>query len=68
MTTMLNRMGIYLVQPQGRSLRPLDLDPRRIQKVAKVNNQFLKFGKSERPLSVRYQEYLKIFSVLQKRG
>jgi len=61
MTTMLNQMGIYLVQPQGRSLRPLDLDPRRIQKVAKVNNQFLKFGKSERPLSVRYQEYQKIF-------
>lgn len=61
MTTTLNQMGIYLVQPQGRSLRPLDLDPRRIKKVAKINNQYLKFGKSERPLSVRYQEYQKIF-------
>lgn len=56
-----NVQGIYLVQPQGRSLRPLDLDPRRIKKVAKVNNQYIKFGKSERPLSVRYQEYQKIF-------
>ena len=55
------KMGIYLVQPKGRSLRPLDLDPRRIQKVAKVNDQYVKFGKSERPLSVRYQEYQKIF-------
>ena len=61
MTTTLNQMGFYLVQPQGRCLRPLDLDPRRIQKVAKVNNQFLKFGKSERHLKIRYQEYQKIF-------
>ena len=57
----LNRSGIYLVNPNGKKLRPLDLDPRRINKVAKVNCEYLKFGKSERPLKDRYKDYKKIF-------
>ena len=42
-------------------MRPLDLDPRRINIVAKVNDQYLKLGKSERPLRDRYKDYKKIF-------
>ena len=57
----LNRSGIYLVNPNGKELRPLDLDSRRINKVAKVNCEYLKFGKSERPLKDRYKDYKKIF-------
>ena len=57
----LNRSGIYLVNPNGKELRPLDLDPRRVNKVAKVNNEYFKFGKSERPLRDRYKDYKKIF-------
>ena len=58
---MLKQIGIYLVQPKGRLLRPLDLDRRRIQKVAKVNEKFIKFGKFEKSLEVRYKDYQKIF-------
>ena len=57
----LNRSGIYLVNPNGKKLRPLDLDSRRINKVAKVNCEYIKFGKSERPLKDRYKDYKKIF-------
>ena len=57
----LNSSGVYLVNPNGKELRPLDLDPRRINKVAKVNCEYLKFGKSERPLKDRYRDYKKIF-------
>ena len=57
----LNKSGIYLVSPKGKKLRPLDLDPRRINIVAKVNDQYLKLGKSERPLRDRYKDYKKIF-------
>ena len=38
----LNRSGIYLVNPNGKKLRPLDLDSRRINKVAKVNCEYIK--------------------------
>ena len=57
----LNKPGIYLVIPYGKKLRPLDLDKRRINKVRKVNNLCIKFGKSERPLIYRYKDYKKIF-------
>ena len=57
----LSRSGIYLVNPYGKKLRPLDLDSRRINKVAKVNCEYIKFGKSERPLKDRYKDYKKIF-------
>lgn len=57
----LSRPGIYLVIPNGKKLRPLDLDRRRIHKVKKVNNSYIKFGKSERPLIYRYKDYKKIF-------
>ena len=57
----LNKPGIYLVIPNGKKLKPLDLDKRRINIVAKVNNLNIKFGKSERPLINRYKDYKKIF-------
>ena len=57
----LNRSGIYLVNPNGKKLRPLDLDFRRINKVAKVNCEYIKFGKSERTFKDRYKDYKKIF-------
>lgn len=57
----LNKPGIYLIIPNGKKLRPLDLDKRRINKVRKVNNSYIKFGKSERPLIYRYKDYKKIF-------
>ena len=50
-----------MVIPSGKKLKPLDLDKRRINKVRKVNNLFIKFGKSERPLLYRYKDYKKIF-------
>jgi len=56
-----DKSGIYLVQPKGQILRPIDLDKRRIDKVVKVNEDFIKFGKSERPFSLRYYDYKKIF-------
>ena len=43
----LNKPGIYLVIPNGKKLKPLDLDKRRINIVAKVNDLHIKFGKSE---------------------
>ena len=39
----LNKSGIYLVKPRGNKLRPIDLDKRRIHKVIKANDEFLKF-------------------------
>ena len=57
----LNKSGIYIVSPKGKRLRPLDLDPRRIKIVARVNEEYIKFGKSERPLKNRYKDYKKIF-------
>ena len=57
----LNKSGIYLVKPRGNKLRPIDLDKRRIHKVIKANDEFLKFGKSERALNQRYNDYKKIF-------
>ena len=58
---MISDSGIYLINPRGPKLRPLDLDKRRINKVAKVNEDFIKFGKSERPLWDRHRDYKKIF-------
>ena len=58
---MLNNSGIYLTRPNSTIRKPLDLDKRRVHKVAKVNKDFIKFGKSERPLEHRYKEYKKIF-------
>lgn len=60
----LNKSGIYLVSPKGKKLRPLDLDPRRINIVARVNDQYLKFGKSERPLKDRYKDYKKFLEMM----
>ena len=57
----LNKPGIYLVIPNGKKLKPLDLDKRRINIVAKVNNLNIKFGKSERPLINRYKYFFIIF-------
>jgi len=57
----LNKSGIYLVIPKGKKLKPLDLDKRRINIVAMVNDLHIKFGKSERPLNCRYKDYKKIF-------
>jgi len=58
---MLNNSGIYLTRPNSKIRKPLDLDKRRVHKVAKVNKDFIKFGKSERPLENRYRDYKKIF-------
>jgi len=58
---MLNNSGIYLTRPNSTIRKPLDLDKRRVHKVAKVNNDFIKFGKSEWPLENRYKRYKKIF-------
>lgn len=57
----MSKFHFYLTQPKGRLVTPIDLDQRRIHKVIKVNNQFLKFGKSERKIEIRLKEYIKIF-------
>lgn len=61
MVIKMSKFHFYLIQPKGRLIKPIDLDPRRVHKVIKVNNQFLKFGKSERKIEIRYGEYRKIF-------
>lgn len=57
----MNKFRIYLIQPKDRLITPIDLHYQRITKVIKVNNQFLKFGKSERKIEIRIKEYVKIF-------
>ena len=57
----MSKFHIYLVQTKGRSITPIDKDHRRVNKVIKVNNQYLKFGKSERKIEVRIKEYKRIF-------
>lgn len=61
MVNNISKFQFYLIQPIGRLVKPIDLDPRRVHKVIKVNNQFLKFGKLEKKSEIRLSEYIKIF-------
>ena len=58
---MMNDRGIYLTRPRGRIKKPIDTAKDRIKWVAKVNEDYIKFGKSERPLKARYRDYQRIF-------